>query len=716
MNSDSSKFGLAVLIGCCIVLCCCVIFLAGTGIFWGLSQQVSQVFSSPDDQVELTPIVIRPSPQALETLKPGIIPTDSLEQLTTQPENSAPVENATAAAPTDPAAQINALTNTETLRRLQTTYVPVSDLIDLAKRFKGVEDIPLTIPAPVMPLQVGAKQQFWLSNEDENRNFQVTARLDYIGEHAYFWVEEGVRYDRAAMEDLMTTFDERIYPTDREFFGSEWTPGIDNDPRIYILYVRNMGSGIAGYFSSSDSQPPQAHPYSNAHEMFDVNADTVELTDEYAKLVLAHEFQHMIQWFQDRNEETWLNEGFSELALLINGYDNSGFDTLFSAEPDIQLNAWPDDADADSSPFYGSSFLFTAYFLDRFGEPVTQALVLDQDNGIDSLDHVFQEMNIQDSLKQSPQTADDFFLDWTLTNYINDSSVGDGRYAYTRYPYAPAFEPTQQFDTCPVNPQVKTVHQYAADYIRFDCAGSYTLHFEGSIQTNVVPADPHSGAYMFWSNRSDESDMTLTRTFDFRNQSGPLTLDYWTWYDLEDGYDFSYLAVSEDGSRWELLKTPSGTEYNPSGSNLGWGYTGKSGGKSKPAWIHERVDLSAYAGKQIQVRFEYITDTAVNRNGFLLDDVAVPELGYFADFEQDDGGWQPGGWARINNILPQNWKLALVTDGNKTTQVEYLTLNPDLSLTVPVKIGGSVESVTLVIGAATRFTTQKASYRYWLDR
>ena len=43
--------------------------------------------------------------------------------------------------------------------------------------------------------------------------------------------------------------------------------------------------------------------------------------------------------------------------------------------------------------------------------------------------------------------------------------------------------------------------------------GAYTLRFEGSIEVGVLPADPYSGDYAFWSNKGDDSDMTLTRQF-----------------------------------------------------------------------------------------------------------------------------------------------------------------------------------------------------------
>ena len=221
----------------------------------------------------------------------------------------------------------------------------------------------------------------------------------------------------------------------------------------------------------------------------------------------------------------------------------------------------------------------------------------------------------------------------------------------------------------------------------------------------MVPEDPYSGDYAFWSNRGDESDITLTRTFDFTSHTGPLTLSYWTWYDIEEDFDYVYVLASEDGEQWDILITPSGTGADPTGANYGWGYNGLSG--DGPVWIQERVDISQYAGKQVQLRFEYITDAAVNGEGFLVDDVYIPEIDYFSDFEQDDGGWEANGFVRIQNMVPQNFRLSLITLG-ETPQVLPITLSADNTATIPV---GSEEAI-LVVSGTSRFTRQPATYRF----
>jgi hypothetical protein len=602
----------------------------------------------------------------------------------------------------------------DTLRNLENAIIPTSDPIELAHRLMNLENLSPTVAPPAAFYQVGEQQTFWASNGND-QNMHVQATLRYVTDHAYFWIENGISYHESDLRTLAGNFEDHIYPTDRAFFGSEWTPGVDGDPHIYILYARGIGDTIAGYFSSADEYPRLVNEFSNQHEMFLFNADNSPLDDEYTFGVLAHEFQHMIHWYQDRNESTWVNEGFSELAVLLNGFYSGGFDALYTSNPDMQLTNWPDDSQEDTTPHYGASFLFMTYFLDRFGESATQALVANQENDLSSVDLTLQQIQATDPLTGQTITADGFFLDWAITNYLMDRHVGDGRYSYTSYRGTPRAEPTETFATCPVASTTRDVHQYGVDYIRFTCPGSYTLHFEGSIQIPLLPQNPHSGRYAFWGNKTDESDTTLSHSFDLTSYSGPLTISYWTWYDIEDGWDFAYLEASTDGVNWQILTTPSGTSVDPQGNNYGWGYTGFSGGGSSASWIQETVDISQFAGQNVTLRFEYITDANVTGEGFMLDDVSIPEIGYTTDFETDDAGWQAEGWVRIQNVLPQTYGLALINVGD-TTSVQYITLNPDVTADIPFTIGDGVDNVVLVVSGTARFTRQLAPYRFSVDQ
>ena len=590
----------------------------------------------------------------------------------------------------------------ETIEILENTIVPINDPRELACRLNGLCDVPEVVATSAAPRSVGEKQNFWVHNLDTNVNNETQATLRYVTPHVYFWVEDGVDVKESEMKALVDTFENEIYPTTREFFGSEWAPGIDGDEHIYILYATGLGSSVAGYFSSSDSTHPMIQEYSNSHEMFLFNADNTPIGGDYAYSVLAHEFQHMIHWNNDLNETSWLNEGSSELAVHLNGYRTGGFDWTYIINPDLQLNDWPNDQNA-TSPHYGSSFLFVTYFLDRFGEEATQLLIKDPANGLDSVDNVLEQISATDPLTGKPITADDFFVDWTLTNFLLDKSISDGRYIYGNYSEAQRASATETLYDCPQEPISRSVHQYGVDYIAIECAGDYTIQFTGSTATKLLPADPYSGEYAFWSNKGDESNMTLTREFDFTEVSVPIELSYRTWYDIEEDWDYVYVEVSENGETWEILTTPSGTGTDPSGNSYGWGYTGVTSD-----WVEEEVDLSAYAGKKIFVRFEYITDAAVNGEGFMVDDISVEATGYQSDFEADDGGWAAEGFVRVQNVLPQTFRLSLILAGE--SDVTMIPLNDDQTAEIPISLSGN-ETAYLVVSGTTRFTREEAVYQ-----
>jgi hypothetical protein len=93
----------------------------------------------------------------------------------------------------------------------------------------------------------------------------------------------------------------------------------------------------------------------------------------------------------------------------------------------------------------------------------------------------------------------------------------------------------------------------------------------------------------------------------------------------------------------------------------------------------------------------------------------VPEVGYFSDFENGDAGWEAQGWVRIQNLLPQRYRLALISRGSGTTTIEDISLAADNTADVSIEIGEDVDEAILVVTGTTRFTRQKAPYRLSLS-
>ena len=155
-------------------------------------------------------------------------------------------------------------------------------------------DTPRTINPEGSPdYPIGTRRLFHASNIDTDEQFDIYAILEYKTEHVYMWIEEGVGFDYDALVEATELFEEHTYPTNRAFFGSEWSPGVDNDPHLSILHARNLGSTVAAFYSSGDEFVVAVREDSNEMEMFSVNMDAESINSPYYNSVLAHEFQHM---------------------------------------------------------------------------------------------------------------------------------------------------------------------------------------------------------------------------------------------------------------------------------------------------------------------------------------------------------------------------------------------------------------------------------------
>jgi len=250
---------------------------------------------------------------------------------------SAPSETITIQQPTpDPTLLRRQPTDHErqTAEAIARAVIPDRDLPDLAHRLQGLSpDVQLQTSSQTPPAyEVGDTETFWLHNHGAKAFFTATATLQYETPHAYWWVEDGYHIPQTDLAQAAGTFENQTYPTNRRLFGSEWFPGIDSDPHIYI-YLGNV-PGVGGYFSGPDEFPTEIRPFSNQHEMFYINLENARPGNDYFDGILAHEYQHMIHWAIDRNEDTWVSEGLSELAAGINRYDVGGSDQLFLAAPD----------------------------------------------------------------------------------------------------------------------------------------------------------------------------------------------------------------------------------------------------------------------------------------------------------------------------------------------------------------------------------------------
>lgn len=591
----------------------------------------------------------------------------------------------------------------DTASELAAAVIPPRDRIDLAGRLLGVTEI---APPPAAPpqWQVGDVKTFWVTNEYEDQLFQVEASLRAIGEHIYLWVEAGVDVDTATLDELAQLFDDDIYEPMHHLWGSENSPGIDGDPRVYGLFAYGQGPGVAAYFASEHIYPVEAVSTSNEHEMFSFNLDTLgtDFPAEPVAGVVAHEFQHMIQEHLDTNESIWLNEGFSKFSEIYVGFPFSTIATAatFLGLPETQLNHWPEDG--TTIPHYGAGLLFVTYFYDRFGEDAVRALAQHPANGLEGIDAVLAERGETD--------ADSLFADWVLANYVQDTTVGAGIYGYHSLP---ALSPPKLRMISGELPYTHAdeANQYSTDYYVFNnLTGGTTLEINLTTpeMVQLVPATPTSGERMWYSNKADNSDTTITRRFDLSGVDSA-TLAYNVWYHIENLWDYGYVMVStDDGATWDILETPEMTWENPHNNAYGPGYTGLSDG-----WVAESISLDAYAGQDILLRFEMITDDATTQPGMLIDDVRIPEIDYASDFEADSGGWEARGWIWTDNTLPQQVWVQAVQESGTDRQFDRWLVPADAPIALELVEG--VDQVMLAISPFAPLTTVPMPYTLALD-
>jgi len=607
-----------------------------------------------------------------------------------------------------------ALQGLSTLEQLQQAVVPTRDLRDLTLRFNpAIKEIPLVVNATPPDYQVGDRLDFWVHNLDSNSNHQIEAELVYKTAVAYVWVEADQAYNLERIQPSIDRFSEVSYPAEVDFFGSEWFPGVDNDPRLHILHVTTIGAGVAGYYSSADEYSRLANPFSNEKEMFYINLSVLNNSGDYAyyETVLAHEFQHMIHWANDRNEETWLNEGLSEYAQEVAGY---GSDTIFAnafiRTPDTQLNTWR--VDTGNMEHYGSAYLLINYLSQRFGQETTRAVVAEAANGIQGITNALHASG-------HAEDFDALFADWTIANYLDDpAALGqEGVYGYVNLdlPTPPVAEDLLAFAPDRASqPYAATVNNYATDYIALPTSPNLTLTFQGQNSTRLVNTAPHSGTHAWWSNRGDDSNSRLTRQFDLSSVAAgtPITMSVAMWWNIEADYDYGYVLASRDGVKWQMLTGAHMTAENPSGNNLGIGYSGVGvDADGEPAWITEDFDLAPYAGEIIWLRFEYVTDDAANGSGWLIDDLQIPAIGYATTFEDELAGWESEGWLLTDNLLPQRWLLQrLVLADDTLVRIEALPVDEQGVATFTTPVLAKNEAAILVVSALAPVTTEAAPY------
>ena len=568
----------------------------------------------------------------------------------------------------------------------------------------------------------GEIESFWVGTPLLGGSRQLEARLIRVSDISYAWVETGIDGWDAYLVDLVARFDEEIYKPAQWLFGFENSEGFDQDPRIHLLFASHLGK-VLGYFNGSTAVSQMALPQSNEKDLLFLNLDY--MGDEGQDLnVLAHELQHLIHWFHDPGERGFLNEGLSELApiLIFAEMNNRLVHSIasYARDPSLQLNSWAFGEDIGLR-HYGAGAAFALYLTETLGSQSIPQIVREPLPGMGGLTQLLADRGCD-------FTVDDLYADFAVANLVQASQKlgAAARLGYVlldQHLSSPvsdsAFEPHYRFQG--QRRVTGTLPPYAVHYI--DMAGAtqektLDLSFQGAA---AVPfATPEFAPPLMWSGRTNGSTARLERSFDLTalDPGVEVWLEMEMWWDLEEDWDYGYVAASRDGLDWDLLESQVTGSADPNGVALGPGLTGQpSHGATEPALQRIAWDLRDYAGETLHLRFDYVTDGAVTSQGWQIGSVAIAAIGFQEDFRGELDGWRNEGWVQVLEHLPIAWLVQAVRLGDGGTELlalERHVADPDGSLELTLPAPTDAEEVYLLVAQLAPLVATQARYEIQL--
>jgi hypothetical protein len=363
--------------------------------------------------------------------------------------------------------------------------------------------------------------------------------------------------------------------------------------------------------------------------------------------VFAHEYQHLLEHYEDGDEFNWINEGLSDWAQTLTGYVNPatpitqiGFDSHTqcflgwlgvqtpanpnprAGGPENSLTRWGDQGDGEILCDYGAAYTMMEFLAGRYGTDFMSALHRGDANGLGGLQEALTALNVKK--KTTPQSI---LHDWSLMVAL-DGLIDDG--AKVLGPVKESNVTTPTLDAT-INWDIPDAYSTpgapsnGADYVRLrDGSGNYlrgnqieSLAFQGASTLPTLPvqwtvaADPpfHAGNPALYSGFGDNRDEAIVKEVAVPSTGATLTFD--ALWNEELGWDFGFVQVSTDGGATytSVACTDTTIETNPDAlptakENVP-GFTGYSGG-----WKAESCSLAAYAGQPVLLAFRTFNDPA----------------------------------------------------------------------------------------------------------
>ena len=168
-----------------------------------------------------------------------------------------------------------------------------------------------------------------------------------------------------------------------------------------------------------------------------------------------------------------------------------------------------------------------------------------------------------------------------------------------------------------------------------------------------LPVPVWQGDYYWWGGQEDLANGTMTTAAPIAIPAGGATLSFDLAYDIEEEWDFLWVQASTDGQNWTTLtnaNTICTHDLSWIGGNYGFpddlcaaGIGGFGGSNPEfPDPGSQTMDLGAFAGQNVWLRFWYMTDWGTLYAGPFVDNVTVMDgaTTLFADdAEGGDAKW-----------------------------------------------------------------------------
>ena len=561
---------------------------------------------------------------------------------------------------------------------------PDADLIDLVQRFRDLAaGTPLLAPDPGEEvLKAGRIDTFSVLNLIEETPYNIEAELRFVSPHAYWYFDVDADVDTRNIVAIAARFEDEVYKTVTDVLGIEWAA--DPSPGQRTVLLHTPVDGAAAYYSSKDDFSTDVHPDSNERKVLYLDT-ALRLGSESYYGTVAHELQHAIHQRADPSEETWVNEGMAEVARSLTGR-SLVFARSYLLSPNSSVVNWAS-RPKSVGPNYGASSLFLSYLLGHYGGNEGAKALLDESaDGIDGVEAYLQKT-------EQGVTFNEVFEDWAVANLFD---LDSGLYSFPNLEVRPpAIASLIEGDN------TFSLPQFGVAYVKLE---GDLITFKGGESADIVPYE--EGCW--WSNAGDSIDTALTRSFDLTNVS-EATLRLRLWYNIEKSWDYAYVTVSTDGgASWTIIPGDLASPGNPVGNALGTGYTGATGG-----YVWDTVDLSAFAGREIMVRLEYVTDESTTADGLCVAGIQLPELGYDYEVSSGGGGWDAEGFFRISRPLEQQFSVQVVAwdEGRKNVGVQKLTLDEQKNGQLELKeLRERFDEIVVVVVPMTRSTRQEAAF------